>query len=280
MATFLRGRITVRFASAWVVLCAILSLSGCSSGKQRLATEQLVVSDSVDRSVAKIDFSPLSGQKVFLETKYMLSSRPPGFVSPEYVISSIRQQMMAYNVHLMDSTEDADLIVEARCGVLGSDGHDSSFGIPGGSAASAAATSLMGTPIPALLPEISLAKRMDQVGATKVAVFAYDRETKEPVWQSGLSTSISTAKDFYVLGIGPIQRGSVYGGTRFVGDPLKPIDPLAIARRLPEQVDPFHNDSQVEPAGFREFPAAPEYTAMHRERNPPQGPPAELAPQP
>ena len=64
----------------WPARC--VALVGCSAGKQRLATEQLVVSDSVDRSVAKIDFSPLRGQRVYLETKYMLASRPPVSSAP------------------------------------------------------------------------------------------------------------------------------------------------------------------------------------------------------
>ena len=75
---------------------------------------------------------------------------------------------------------------------------------------------------------------MDQMGATKLAVFAYDRKTKEPMWQSGIATSMTNAKDYWFLGVGPIQRGSVYGGTRFAGDPLKPFDPVAIARNIPE----------------------------------------------
>lgn len=168
--------------------CLLLTLlAGCSSGKQRLATEQLVMSDSVDRSVAKIDFEPLRGQKVFLDTKYMTTSRPPGFVGPEYVISSLRQQMMAHDLRLMDKPEEADIIVEARCGTLGNDGHDVSFGIPAGNNIGATAATLSGYPVPAILPEISLAKRMDQMGAAKVAVFAYHRESKEPIWQSGIA---------------------------------------------------------------------------------------------
>jgi len=251
------------------LLCLVL-LTGCSAGKQRLATEQLVMSDSVDRSVAKIDFSPLTGRRVYLDTKYMTASRPPGFVGPEYVISSLRQQMMAHDLRLMDKPEDADIIVEARCGVLGNDGHDVSFGIPAGNNVGATAATLSGYPVPAILPEISLAKRMDQMGATKVAVFAYDKETKEPIWQSGIATSMTNTKDYWFLGVGPIQRGSVYGGTRFAGDPLKPFDPLAIARmpvaalrgepprhEAPPHIGPPETDSYVEPAGYQQSPSVP-----------------------
>lgn len=253
--------------------CLLLTLlAGCSSGKQRLATEQLVISDSVDRSVAKIDFSPLSGRKVYLDTKYMTVSRPAGFVGPEYVISSLRQQMMAHDLRLMEKPEEADVIVEARCGVLGNDGHDVSFGIPAGPNMVSTASALSGYPMPAALPEISLAKRMDQMGAVKVAVFAYDRQTKEPMWQSGIATSMTNAKDYWLLGIGPIQRGSVYGGTRFAGDPLKPFDPVALAKKLPDPVSVFRSEmaadrqqqgsgpdivSEIAPANYRENSSVP-----------------------
>jgi hypothetical protein len=264
LASFPVPRLTLR-AGVLLVL-----LVGCSSGKQRLATEQLVISDSVDRSVAKIDFEPLRGQKVYLDTKYMTVSRPQGFVGPEYVISSLRQQMMAHDLRLMEKPEEADIIVEARCGVLGNDGHDVSFGIPAGPQMVSTAAALSGYPMPPALPEISLAKRMDQMGATKVAVFAYDRQTKEPVWQSGIATSMTNAKDYWFLGVGPIQRGSVYGGTRFAGDPLKPFDPVALAKKLPDPVSVFRSemqreqnqnpapeiDSVVAPADYRQNPTA------------------------
>lgn len=260
----------------WALITVVL---GCSSGKQRLATEQLVMSDSVERSIAKIDFSPLEGQKCFLDTRYMVTAKTNSFVNPDYVISSLRQQMLAYDVRVVDKIEDAEVVVEARCGVLGSDGHDVSFGIPAGNNLGTTASTLSGYPMPPILPEISLIKRMDQLGATKVACFAYDKETREPVWQSGISTSISTAKDYWVFGVGPFQRGSIYGGTRFAGDPLKPFDPVALAKDLPDPVAVFRNelrlhreasprldiDSQVAPVGFTDddrepgkLPAAPE----------------------
>jgi hypothetical protein len=257
--------------------CFQLLHVGCSSGKQRLATEQLVISDSVDRSVAKIDFEPLRGQKVYLDTKYMTVSRPAGFVGPEYVISSLRQQMMAHDLRLMEKPEEADVIVEARCGVLGNDGHDVSFGIPAGPQMVSTAAALSGYPMPPALPEISLAKRMDQMGAVKVAVFAYDRQTKEPIWQSGIATSMTNAKDYWFLGIGPIQRGSVYGGTRFAGDPLKPFDPVALAKRLPDPVSVFRGDTQPE----RKQEPLPDFDpgiapADYRQRSSIPAPPPEL----
>jgi hypothetical protein len=114
---------------------AALALAGCGITKSRLATEQLVVSDAVDRAVASVDFSPLSGRKVFFDTKYLdnVKFNPAGNV--EYVISSLRQQMAAYDLRLQEKVEDAEFIVEARIGILANDGHEVTYGVPGSAAA-------------------------------------------------------------------------------------------------------------------------------------------------
>jgi hypothetical protein len=178
--------------------------------KSRLATEQLVVSDAVDRAVAAIDFSPLSGHKVHFDTKYLAGVKLTPTGNVEYVISSLRQQMAAYDCRLMDKPEEADFIVEARVGVLSNDGHEVTYGVPG-TAAFTTASVFLASPIPApAMPELSLGRRNHQQGTAKIGVFAYDRETREPVWQSGIAKGSTRAKDMWVLGLGPFEsRGPV-----------------------------------------------------------------------
>jgi hypothetical protein len=102
--------------------------------------------------------------------------------------------------------ETADYIVEARVGVLGYDGHEITYGIPG-SAALGTASLLVGNPLPAgAAPELSLGRRNHQSGAAKIGLFAYDRETREPVWQAGLSNGASQARDLWIFGMGPYQQ--------------------------------------------------------------------------
>ena len=48
-------------------------------------------------------------------------------------------------------------------------------------------------------------------------MFAYDRKTREPYWQSGIARSNSNSKATWVLGIGPFQRGTIHSGTQFAG---------------------------------------------------------------
>jgi hypothetical protein len=189
--------------SALVLLC--LLAVGCGLNRSRLATEQLVVSDAVDRAVAEIDFSPLSGRKIFFDTKYLESVKLTPVGNVEYVISSLRQQMAAYDCRLQEKVEDAEFVVEARVGVLAHDGHELTYGVPG-SAAMTTASVFLAAPIPApAMPELSLGRRNHQQGTAKIGVFAYDRKTREPVWQAGLHKGASRSRDMWLFGLGPFE---------------------------------------------------------------------------
>ena len=107
---------------------------GCGTTREQKATEQLVMSDAVDKSVQHIDFRPLSDQKVYLDNSYLRHVKGEGFVNSEYVTSALRQQIVAAGCLIQDSPQDADIIVEARLGVLGSDDHRVTFGLPENSA--------------------------------------------------------------------------------------------------------------------------------------------------
>lgn len=206
-----------------MVGCALaLPWLGCGTTKSFTATEQLLVSDAVDSTVAKIDFRPLTGRKVYLDNTYVPSQKGvpnpnPQLVHSEYVSSSLRQQMLAAGVYLCEKREEADIVVEARLGALGFDGHTVTYGIPASSSLSSAASTLSGTPAIPLLPELSFAKKEAKQGAAKIALFAYERVSLQPVWQSGIAKSSSSARDTWVLGMGPLQYGTIYEGTRFAG---------------------------------------------------------------
>lgn len=154
------------------------------------------MSDAVDRAISQIDFHELKGQKVYFDTKYIVNPKDPqflatfkglGFVNAEYIVSSLRQQMVAADLRLQDKIEEADFVVEARLGAVGVDNNEIVYGIPAsGPVSSSAASMIAGTPLP-VIPEISFARKNVQVGAAKVGVFAYDRRTRQPVWQAGIS---------------------------------------------------------------------------------------------
>jgi hypothetical protein len=192
----------------WAALTVALGgFAGCGTTKwsdtPRTATEQLLISDAIDRAISQIDFGPLKGEKVYLDVQYLNTT-----IDKDYLISTLRQHMLASQLTLCPKKEDAAYVIEARSGAVGTSRHDLLYGIP--------ATNLPSiSPVPGApsqIPEIPFAKRTDQMGVAKLAVFAYDNDTGERVWQSGMTRVVSNAKDLWVFGAGPFQRGTIYSG--------------------------------------------------------------------
>ena len=207
--------------SLMLLATAIALSSGCGTTTQRVATEQLLMSDALDRAVERLDFSAVRDSDVFLDTTYINGIKGNPVVNTNYLISSIRQQLLAANCKIHDHRDEADIILEPRIGALGTDGHEVTYGIPQTSSISTAAALVSSTPLLPSIPEISVGRSDAQTGIAKIALFAYDRETRLPIWQSGIAKAESTSKNTWLLGAGPFQRGSIYDGMRFAGQDFK-----------------------------------------------------------
>jgi hypothetical protein len=232
----------------------------------RTGTEQLLISCAVERAVERIGFEVLAGQNVYLDTTYL-----KGAVDEGYITSTLRQHMVAHGCILKTDRRDAEFIVEARA-FVGTNRQEVLVGIPQMQLPN------MGVPgVPSSVPEIALAKSTNQKGVAKVAVFAYHQETGQPVWQSGATPVSSNAKDTWLFGAGPWQRGSIYKGTRFAGDRIQ-LPFRAGDQPMPELPQPIiavaAEQMFQEPADLiTQFPAKP--------RNPQAAePPAESLPSP
>ena len=202
-------------------MAALLSLClvGCGRIVSQKATDQLIAGDAVDRSVAQIDFRILTGKKIFLDSQFVNKTVPGvGFVTSEYIISSLRQKLMCDGCLLQEKIDEADFVIEMRIGALGADGHEIIFGMPPNNymslAASVTPTSSPAASILPSMPELSVAKKDDQMAAAKIALFAYNRRTREPIWQSGISESRSVVADRWFFGAGPFHKGSIYGSKK------------------------------------------------------------------
>jgi hypothetical protein len=206
-------RICIRSSTSVALLVGgALHFAGCgttrSTDTTRTATEQLLISDAIDRAVQSVHLQTLAGQTVFLD-----DSRLADVVDRNYLVSSLRQHLLANGCSLRDQRDQADFVVEARAGAVGTDRNDLLFGVP-----SMNVPQIMPLqPVPAAIPEIPIAKRRDQRGIAKIAVFAYHRESGTPVWQSGVAHQESSSNDVWILGAGPFQRGTIYEGTAFAG---------------------------------------------------------------
>ena len=201
-----------------VMLAMILTLVGCGTTKwtdtSRSATEQLLISDAMDRAVSGLDLRALAGREVWLDTKPVQEATD----SP-YLVSSLRQHMLASGCILKENQADAKYVVEVRSGAVGTDHHELVYGVP--RVDIPALIPVSGVGVPPNIPELKLVTRTDQRAVVKLAVFAYNRETGRPVWQSGIAPIESTVKAVWVFGAGPFQRGDIYKGTTFAGDKLK-----------------------------------------------------------
>jgi hypothetical protein len=230
-------------------------LVGCGTTRMtdtpRAATEMLLVSQAADKAVAQIDFSPLAGKTVFLDA----SSIPEKELDKGYVVSLVRQQLLATGALVYDDKSRAEFIVDVRSGGLGTDRQSLLLGTP------AVQLPSVVPGMPTNVPEIALMKKNDQRGVAKIGVYAYNRITGRALWQSGTVEAESRAKDTWVFGAGPFSRGSIRKQTELAGEPL-PTFPTTIfgqsshtiaTNPLGEQYFPNQNSSTPQvliPAGL------------------------------
>lgn len=210
-ATRVRNRTPNHRGLALAVVAALAAgTSGCgtvkTSGTARTATEQLLLTNAWDTALQKVDFRALAGVPVFLDTANVTA------VDQGWVISSLRQSMLSQGVLLRPKAEQAQWVVEARVGAYGTDSSNWLLGI----SQTTIPPTLTGVPS-GTIPEIPLIKKSDQKGVAKLALFAYDRTSGRLVWESGTMLAVATAKDVQVLGIGPIQSGTIRDGADLAG---------------------------------------------------------------
>jgi hypothetical protein len=223
-----RGRRSIQCSVLTLLACMLV---GCGttrmSDSKRTATEQLLVSQAIDRAVMRIDVRPLAGRKVFLETAF-LDDLDDG----KYLESALRHQLMASGCLLAKDRDAADVVVEARAGAIGTDRSSVLLGIP------ATSVTLKGNETST--PELVLAKRSEQRGVAKLSVYAYERESGQPIWQSGEEHVASHARDRWLFGAGPWQDGEIHDEPAFAGHVIHkrnakvvsdaaPQDPAALA---------------------------------------------------
>lgn len=213
------------------VVCVVLAagLTGCGTTRvtdtQRAASEMMLVSQAIDTTVAKLDFSALSGKTVFLDVQYL-----DGTVDKGYLVSSLRQHLLAHGALLQEDRQRALYVVEPRSGAIGTDKNSVLIGVP------ALSLPPVVPGVPTSIPEIALVKNTDQRGVAKIAVFAYNRVTGRALWQSGTREAGSNLKDTWVFGAGPYSRGSIRPKAQIAGEEI-PILPL-----------PFSGGKQSDPS--------------------------------
>lgn len=182
--------------AAATALLMLLSGAGCAttttSNTARTATEQLLISNAIDQSLDKVDFSAFAGQRVFLDDKYVDG------VDKNYLLGSIRHRIVYHGGFVAPAADQADILLEARSGGIGTDQAETFYGLPE-------------VVIPGMItiPELKFITRTSQRGMAKIAFVALDAKTRNILGQGGTSLAMADANNWSVLGIGPFKSGSV-----------------------------------------------------------------------
>ena len=201
-------------------LAGISLTTGCAttstSNTARTATEQLLISDAIDRAMSNVAFSDFNGYSVFVDDKYLDTVDKP------YLVGSLRHRILQAGGSIAAAADKADLVLEARSGGVGTDSQESFIGMPS-----------LGIPgLPIELPEVKIASRNTQMGTAKLGFVCYDAKTGRALSSGGESTALTHNNDTYVMGIGPFRSGSVLDqreraigfngvGGSFMSNPMK-----------------------------------------------------------
>lgn len=226
-----------------LLIIAPLFFAGCGTTKTKAGTDQLLMSNAVDLTVGDLDFKSVAGEKVFLDTQF-INVKGYGFVNSQYIVSSLRQQLIAHGCELLDAKGEADYVIEARVGALGTDSQTITYGIPGNNTIGNMASLIPNAPAIPVIPEISIAKRDDTAGIAKISVFIYETKTKMPIWQSGVEYARSSSNDMWIFGAGPLQWGTVHGQTKFAGTPLN-FENFNVAKWLRPKEQPIDAEHAI-----------------------------------
>jgi hypothetical protein len=185
-------------------------LGGCGTtkvtGTARTGTEQLLLTNAWDKALMKVDFRPLTGVPVFLDTSNVNA------VDQGWVVSSLREAMLTQGVLIREKREQAQFIVEARVGAYGTDDDSMLVGI----SQTSVPPTLTGMPT-GTIPKLPLIERSRQTAVAKLAMFAYDRASGQLVWSSGTMLDQADTKNVFVGGFGPIKSGSLQSGAEVAG---------------------------------------------------------------
>jgi hypothetical protein len=188
----------VRAAGTLVLLAVAAMVPACRTSRvsdtSRTGLEQLLISNAVDQTLAKLEFPPVAGQKVYLEEKYL------DCVDKGYVVASIRHRLMTDGARLVDAKDQSEVTIELRSGGVGTDSSKSFVGLPKVD---------LPMPLPLELPEVRMYERQSQFGTAKIGMVAYRTETGEMIFDSGGKLARADDQSWTVFGVGPLQRGSV-----------------------------------------------------------------------
>ena len=206
--------------SGMLVTCLMaVTLTSCGTTKwsdtARTATEQMLISNAMDRAVGQMNLTAVFNKTVWIDSTAINEA-----TDHKYLVSAVRQHLLANGAKVVENKEDADYVAELRAGTVGTDRNDLMVGVPSFSIPTGWTTDYMAGST--AVPEIAVYKKTDQRAVVKVAVFVYNRKTNSPLWQSGNIQTESQIRAKWIFGAGPFTRGDICKGTELAGTKINP----------------------------------------------------------
>ena len=165
----------------------VLMLSGCADPKitntGRNAVEQLLLTTAVDRSISKMDFRMLAGEKIRIDYSNLAPQ-----TEKSYIQAALEAKVAAAGAIIALKADEAKFVLRPVCGTLATEDTKVMFGTP-----------QLPVPIPDMslsivIPELPLYKRINRYGVCKLGVEILEAKTNKQARIVGpvISQSINT----------------------------------------------------------------------------------------
>lgn len=151
-----------------IILMSLLPLiavcsAGCGSrtftNTDRTAIEQLLLSGAVDDALDKFDIPQVAGKSTYLDFTNLKC------YDVDYVKAAIRARFAQIGAALAEDANSAEYVAEISTGAFGTEYKSFLVGIP--------SIPMPGSPTP--LPELALARKIEQTGIVKLLVFIHSK---------------------------------------------------------------------------------------------------------
>ena len=196
-----------RVALRVVCLVALLFAGqGCATIRvtdpPRTATEVFLLSSAATEAVDQLSTDALRDRLVWVDMQYLSDARETsGEVS--FLVGEVRAKLLQSGVRLVQTREEAEIVMEIRSGGLSVDRLEYLLGVPS-------------TLIPGMsggvglsTPELAILKSTRQNGFASIAFVAYVAKTGELVATSGPFVGRTNREDFWIFGTGPRTVGDI-----------------------------------------------------------------------
>ena len=185
-----------------IICCAAavcFLVSGCADPRitntGRNAVEQLLLTNAVDRSVSKLDFRMLAGEKIRIDYSNLAPQ-----TEKNYVQAILEARVAAAGAIIALKADEAKYVLRPVCATLATEDSKIMFGTP-----------QLPVPIPDMslslvIPELPLFKRINRYGHCKLAVEILEAKTNKQARVVGPAISSSIYTNWVICFIPVVTR--------------------------------------------------------------------------